>query len=280
MIHHFTVDLEDWYHVSAFESTIEREQWPRMPSRVVASTHRLLDLLDETGQRATFFTLGWVAEQQPDLIRELVARGHELACHTWWHRRVHQQSPEAFARDIRDAKTRLEDIASVAVVGFRAPSFSIIRGCEWAFEELVQAGFSYDSSVFPIRRPGYGFVGAPVAPYMIDTPSGALQEYPLATVRLLQYRLPGAGGAYLRHLPLALVSTAIAQAEAEQRPAMLYVHPWEVDVEQPRLDVGLLTRWRHYGGLHRMYPRLQHLLRTHRFASVAAAPYSFERVAV
>ncbi len=267
-VHLFSVDLEDWYHVSAFEPHVPRSHWPEMPSRVVASSYVLLDLLSEAGHSATFFVLGWVAERQPSLIRELVARGHEVASHTWWHRRVFSQDVREFQAEVTDTRHRLEDIGGAAVTGFRAPSFSITPEASWAFEALVEAGYEYDSSVFPIRRPGYGYPGAPLAPYVIDTPSGPLREYPLATVSFGGMRLPAAGGAYLRHLPSGLVDTAIRQAEAASRPAMLYVHPWEVDPGQPRIAVGRVTRLRHYGGLARMAPRLQRILGQHTFTSV------------
>ncbi len=268
VVHHFTVDLEDWYHVSAFESVIAREQWPSMQTRVAASTYRLLDIIGEAGHLATFFTLGWVADRHPGLIRDIADQGHEVACHTWWHRRVFTQAREEFAEDIRMSKARLEDITGVPVRGFRAPSFSITPGTEWAFEELANQGFTYDSSVFPIWRPGYGNPNAPAGPYEIRTPSGTLLEYPLATFRMLGTRLPGAGGAYLRHLPFGLVRRAVRAAEAESRPAMIYVHPWELDVDQPRLAVGRLTALRHYGGLQRTAPRLAKLLSEFRFTSI------------
>ncbi len=267
--HLFSVDLEDWYHVSAFEPHVARERWGELPSRVVASTQVLLDLLDEAGHKATFFTLGWAADRHPELVREVVARGHELAAHTWWHRRVHSQQPTEFRRESLETRERLQEIAGVPVLGFRAPSFSITPSASWAFEALVEAGYAYDSSVFPIRRPGYGYPGAPLDPYVIDTAAGPLREYPLATLSLGRARLPGAGGAYLRHLPLTLVRSTIRQAVTARRPAMLYVHPWEVDVAQPRLAVGALTTWRHYGGLARTAPRLQRLFREFRFTSVA-----------
>lgn len=279
-MHLFSVDLEDWYHVSAFEPHVPRSHWPEMPSRVVASSYVLLDLLSEAGHSATFFVLGWVAERQPSLIRELVARGHEVASHTWWHRRVFSQDAREFQAEVTDTRHRLEDIGGAAVTGFRAPSFSITPEASWAFEALVEAGYEYDSSVFPIRRPGYGYPGAPLAPYVIDTPSGPLREYPLATVSFGGVRLPAAGGAYLRHLPSGLVDTAIRQAEAALRPAMLYVHPWEVDPGQPRIAVGRVTRLRHYGGLARMAPRLQRILGQYAFTSVQKWESAHLRVAV
>jgi polysaccharide deacetylase family protein (PEP-CTERM system associated) len=266
--HLFSVDLEDWYHVSAFEPYVPRARWDAMPSRVADSTRRLLDLLDAAGHRATFFMLGWSAARDPALTREVVARGHELAAHSWWHRRVCTQPPATVRAEARETRERLEDIAGVAVCGFRAPSFSITPTSAWAFEVLVEAGYAYDSSVFPIRRPDYGYPGAPLAPYVIATPAGPLREYPLATLSVGPLRIPGAGGAYLRHLPLALVQATLRQAASVGRPAMLYVHPWEVDEGQPRLAVSALTRLRHYGGIARMVPRLAQLFTAHRFTSV------------
>jgi polysaccharide deacetylase family protein (PEP-CTERM system associated) len=267
--HLFSVDLEDWYHVSAFDAHVARARWGEMPVRVNESTAILLDLLDAAGHTATFFVLGWVADRHPNLVREVHRRGHEIASHTWWHHRVYSQAPEDFRRDVTTAKAQLEDLVGAPVVGFRAPSFSITPEAAWAYEVLVETGHAYDSSVFPIRRPGYGNPGAPLAPHVIATPSGPLREYPLATTGLGPLRLPGAGGAYLRHLPLALVRRAIREAEAAARPAMLYVHPWEVDPGQPRLPVGGLTTLRHYGGLARMAPRLASLFAAHAFMSVA-----------
>jgi len=267
--HIFSVDLEDWYHVSAFEAHVARDAWRSMPSRVAASTHRLLDLLEAASQRATFFVLGWLADREPELIRQVQARGHEIAAHTWWHHRVHSQQPDVFRQDAIDTKARLEDITGCTVEGFRAPSFSITPPAKWAFEVLVETGYRYDSSVFPIRRPGYGYPGTPLHPYIIETPSGQLREFPMAAVQVAGARLPGAGGAYLRHLPLGLVRIALAQAERARRPAMLYVHPWEVDPDQPRLPVGRITTWRHYGGLARTAPRLASLFGAYRFTSVS-----------
>jgi polysaccharide deacetylase family protein (PEP-CTERM system associated) len=266
--HLFSVDLEDWFQVSAFEPHVPRSRWHLMPSRVVKSTQLLLDLLDSAGHKATFFVLGWLARREPSLIREVVARGHEIAGHTWWHRRVHSQSADDFRRDALETRLRLEQLSGCAVTGFRAPSFSITPDATWAFEVLVEAGYRYDSSVFPIRRTGYGYPGAPLAPYVIETPAGPLREYPLATLSAASIRLPGAGGAYLRHLPLALVRGAIQQAERAHRPAMLYVHPWELDIHQPRLAVGAVTTLRHYGGLARVAPRLATLFAEHTFTSV------------
>lgn len=266
--HLFSVDVEDYFQVSAFERVAPIDTWDRYPSRVEVNTHGLLDLLARHEARATFFTLGWVAERFPGLIRDIVRAGHEVASHSYWHRRVTTLTPAAFREDLRRSKQVLEDVAGERVDGYRAPSFSIVPGVEWAWEILVEEGFTYDSSAFPIVRPGYGNPGAPRDPHVIVTPSGPLHQYPLATASIGAIRLPGAGGGYLRILPPALLHRAVAEAERRQAPAMCYIHPWEIDPEQPRLPVGLLTRIRHYTGLSVALSRLDALLASNTFTSV------------
>ncbi len=269
-VHHFSVDVEEHFQVSAFEQVAPREGWSAHPSRVVANTARLLDLLASCGATGTFFVLGWVAERHPDLVRRIVAGGHEIGSHSWWHQRVLTLTPDAFRRELHDSKALLEDISGTPVEGFRAPSFSIVPGIEWAFDILLEEGYRYDSSVFPIQRPGYGYPGAPLGPYWIERPAGRLLELPLATLTLGGLRIPAAGGGYLRQFPLAVIRGAFRQAEQQRRPGMFYIHPWEVDPEQPRLPVGALTRIRHYRGLARTAPRIQDLLGRFRFVSVRA----------
>lgn len=268
--HFFSVDVEEYFQVQALESVVGREAWDRHPSRVEASTDRILALLAEREMTGTFFTLGWIAERFPQLVRRIVAGGHEVASHGYLHRRITTLSPDEFRDDVRRARAQLEQVAGTEVVGFRAPSFSIVPGMEWAFEILVEEGYRYDSSVFPIRRPGYGYPGAPGRPYVISTPAGPLNEFPLATLRVAGLRLPAAGGAYLRLLPYALCAAALRQSAGRGEPAMTYVHPWEIDDGQPRLDVSPMTHLRHYGGLAGMEGRLQRLLRDFRFQSVKA----------
>ena len=268
--HFFSVDVEEYFQVQALERVVDREAWDRHPSRVEGSTDRILALLAERGMTGTFFTLGWIAERFPQLVRRIVGAGHEIASHGYLHRRITALAPAEFRDDVRRARAQLEQVAGTEVAGFRAPSFSIVPGMEWAFEILVEEGYRYDSSVFPIRRPGYGYPGAPARPYVISTPAGPLNEFPLATLRVAGLRLPAAGGAYLRLLPYALCAAALRQSAARAEPAMTYVHPWEIDDGQPRLAVSPLTRLRHYGGLAGMEGRLQRLMRDFRFQSVKA----------
>jgi polysaccharide deacetylase family protein (PEP-CTERM system associated) len=263
------VDLEDYYHVSAFEHIAPTDSWDRYPVRVVESTRRMLDLLDAANATATFFVLGWVAERQPALVREVAARGHEIAAHSYWHRRVTTLERSVFLDDAIRVREVLEQITGSAVVGYRAPSFSITPSNVWAFESLVEAGYRYDSSVFPIRRRGYGFPGAPRVAYRIDTPSGPLDEYPMATLQRAGMTLPAAGGGYLRHLPFGLIERCRDECIRQAMLGVFYVHPWEVDPGQPRLSVGAVTRWRHYGGLSETGAKLARLLGGAPFTSFA-----------
>ncbi len=268
--HFFTVDVEEHFHVSAFEPVLSRDQWDRQPSRVVPSTETLLDALAEAGVEGTFFVLGWVAERQPDLVRRIAAAGHEIASHSFWHQRVNTIDADGFRDEVRRSKAILEDLAGAPVEGFRAPSFSITPGTEWAFDVLLEEGYTWDSSIFPVRRPGYGYPGAPRWPYWIRRPAGSLLELPLTTLSLGPARIPAAGGGYLRHLPFGVVRAAFEGAVRAGRPGMFYTHPWEVDPDQPRLPVGPVTAVRHYRGLDRTLPRIRALLAEFRFGSVRA----------
>ena len=267
--HIFTVDVEDYFHVHAFERTVSRSEWRAFPSRIVRNVDVLLELLDEHGVTGTFFVLGWVADVYPDVVRRIANAGHEIASHGWWHRRVPTLAPEEFRAEVRASKELLEDISGEAVLGYRAPSFSIIPGHEWAFDVLLEEGYRYDSSLFPIRRSGYGYPMAPPVPHFIGRPQGLLAEFPLATTVCAGVRLPAAGGGYLRHLPFALVRRAFREHSDCGIPAMFYIHPWEVDPDQPRLQATWLTRLRHYNGLEDTLPRLQRLLSEFRFTSAA-----------
>lgn len=267
-VHLFTVDVEDYFQVNAFEGLVDRATWDRYPSRVEQNTDRLLDLLASHDVRGTFFTLGWIAERFPALLRRITEQGHEVASHGYWHRKVSTLSPEAFRQDVRDSRLRIEDATGLPCVGFRAPSFSIRPGMEWAFEILVEEGYRYDSSVFPISRPDYGYPSAPPFPVLLHTPSGSLLELPLATARLAGLRVPAAGGGYLRQFPLGLIAEAFSQWGELGVSTVLYIHPWEIDPDQPRLPAGLIARARHYRNLHRTLPRLQSLLERFKFTSV------------
>lgn len=268
--HIFTVDVEDYFQVNAFEGLVDRAEWDRYPCRVEQNTARLLDLLARYNARGTFFTLGWIAEHHPQVVRQIAEAGHEVASHGYWHRKVDTLSPEAFRQDIRESKQRIEDLSGQPCLGFRAPSFSIRPGMEWAFEILAEEGYRYDSSIFPISRPDYGYPKAPPCPVMLHTSAGELLELPMATMLVAGFRLPAAGGGYLRQLPFRLTMDAFAQWGELGVSAVLYTHPWEIDPEQPRLNAGLLTRVRHYRNLGRTLPRLQQLLEKFKFTSVAA----------
>ncbi len=268
MKHFFSVDVEEHFHAHVFERAIPRDSWDSQPSRVAAATDRLLDLLARHNVNGTFFVLGWVARRSPDLVRRIAGAGHEIGSHTWSHPRVSTLTPATFGEELRSSKAILEDLSGQPVLGFRAPSFSILPGMEWAFDTLLEQGFTYDSSLFPIRRPDYGWPGSPTHPHQITRPGGALLELPMATTTLLGAVVPAAGGAYLRHFPFWIIRRAFAGAARDGAPAMLYVHPWEVDLEQPRIPVSRLTRARHYGGLERTLPRLARLLEQFRFGSV------------
>lgn len=267
--HVFSVDVEEHFHALALERAAPRDLWPGLPSRVEPMTDLLLDLLARHGATGTFFVVGWVAERHPDLVRRIAAQGHEVGSHTWWHRRVFSQPPAEFRDEVRRTRALLQQLSGQPVLGFRAPSFSILPGCEWALDVLIEAGHRYDSSFFPIHRPGYGNPGSPPMAHRIERPAGELVELPMMTLPLLGVRLPASGGAYLRHGPYALTAAALRHCERAGHAGMLYIHPWEVDTGQPRFAVPWLTRVRHYGGLRRTLPLLTRLLSEFRFTSAA-----------
>ncbi len=269
MRHHFTVDVEEHFQVSAFEGSVPREDWDGLESRVAGNVERLLVLLAEHDARGTFFVLGWIAERHPGIVRDIAAAGHEVASHGCDHRRVTDQSRDQFRESARRSKGVLEDLVGMPVLGFRAPSFSIVKGREWALDVLIEEGYRYDSSLFPVRRRGYGYATGQRDPYWIERPAGRLYEVPPATLRRVGVNLPAAGGAYFRIFPYGLVGAAFRQAERRDVPATFYVHPWEIDPDQPRLAVPTSARFRHYTGLHRTLPRLRRLLSEFRFTSIA-----------
>jgi len=258
--HHFTVDVEEYFQVSAFEPHVARADWERLESRVARAVETLLALLERHGARATFFVLGWVAERHPTLIKAIAAADHEVASHGWDHRRVTEQSREQFRQSVRRTKCVLEGIVGEPVVGFRAPSFSIVRGHEWAWDVLIEEGYTYDSSLFPITRPGYGYPGGARDPHVLKSQAGTLLEIPPATLRRVGINVPAAGGAYFRLLPYGLTRAAFRDCARRGVPGTFYLHPWEVDPDQPRLDVSWSARTRHYGGLARTVPRLERLV--------------------
>jgi len=278
--HHFTIDVEEYFQVSAFEARVARSDWGRLESRVAREVGVLLELLARHQTRATWFVLGWVAHRQPGLIRAIARAGHEIASHGWDHARVTHQTPVEFRQSIRRCKQLLEEITGLPVMGFRAPSFSIVPGREWALDILLEEGYRYDSSLFPMRRPGYGYPGGLRDPYWIERPAGKLVEIPPSTVRWCGLRLPAGGGAYFRLFPYGVVRAALLQSQRRGVPGTFYIHPWELDPAQPRFHVPWLTRVRHYGGLRRTGQRLERLLAEFRFTAVQETVTTLSAVTV
>jgi polysaccharide deacetylase family protein (PEP-CTERM system associated) len=267
-----SVDVEDWFQVQAFADRIARADWDRFPPRVERNTHAALELFGEANVKATFFTLGWVAERFPRLIRRIVDDGHELASHGWAHVRVDSQSPEAFRDDVRRTKLLLEDAGGAPVLGYRAATFSIGAGESWAFKVLAEEGYAYSSSIYPIRHDYYGMPDAPRFPFHPAGEEGVL-EIPMTTLRLGGRNLPCSGGGYFRLLPYALSRWQLRRVNrVDGRPCVFYFHPWEVDPAQPRQrGVSAKTAFRHYTNLGRMQDRLRRLLRDFRWTRMDRA---------
>jgi polysaccharide deacetylase family protein (PEP-CTERM system associated) len=259
IVNALTIDVEDYFQVSAFAGTIERSAWESMPCRVEGNIDRILAMLGEHEVHATFFALGWIAERYPEMIRRIVDAGHELGSHGYDHSRASEQGYGAFLADIRLAKAVLEAVAGREVRGYRAPSFSIGKRNEWAFECIADAGYRYSSSVYPIRHDHYGM---PDAPRFAHEVCAGLLEIPVTTVRVFQSNWPAGGGGYFRLLPYWISQWSIRRVNAvDRQPAMFYFHPWEIDAEQPRVEgLAAKKRFRHYVNLRRMAPRLKRLL--------------------
>ena len=263
-----SVDVEDYFHVEAFAGSVDRARWDSYPSRVEANTRRLLDLLDEQRVEATFFILGWVAERQPGLVREIVERGHEPACHSYEHRLVYRLTPREFKADAQRAKDLVEQACGRAIQGYRAPSYSITLKSLWALDILRELGFTYDSSIFPIRHDVYGIPSAPRFPFRVSTRSGPLVEYPITTFRLLgDWNWPLGGGGYLRIPPFWYTRLGLRRVQRERLPVIAYIHPWEVDPDQPKLAGPLKSRLRHYTNLATTAARVRRLLALGEFTS-------------
>jgi polysaccharide deacetylase family protein (PEP-CTERM system associated) len=260
------VDVEDYFQVEAFAGSVDRNGWDKWPSRVVANTHRALDLFDQHDAKGTFFFVGWVAARFPQLLREVQSRGHELACHSYWHRTVYSLTPDEFREDTRQAKHVIENATGVAVNGYRAPSWSITKSCLWALDILAEEGFTYDSSIYPIHHDLYGVPGAQRFPYTHACANGlTLREFPPATLRILGTNLPAAGGGYLRIFPSAFTELAFRTFEKNGERVVVYLHPWELDPEQPRIQGPLKSRVRHYTNLKHMHTKLNTVLSRRKF---------------
>jgi len=265
-----TFDIEEYFHAEVFARTLSPEEWPSLASRVVDTTERLLDILDYADVRATFFILGWIADRYPTLVQDIAGRGHEIACHGYGHQMIQRQSRLEFAKDLQQAKTAIEDAAGTAVIGYRAPTFSVVRETLWSLEVLWEAGFQYDSSIFPIVHDRYGIPDAPRFPHRVPITNGhGIVEFPLSTITFLGRRLPVAGGGYFRLLPYSVTRRAIQHLnKREQQPAIVYLHPWELDVHQPKVRVGWLSHLRHSVNTHSTEGKLRRLLTDFHFAPV------------
>lgn len=271
-----TVDVEDWFHVQALSSSIDRSTWDQREYRAVANTHRLIELFATHNVRATFFVLGWIAERSPELLRDIAAAGHELACHGFSHRLVYTQTPAEFRDETIRSKALIEDAAGTRVRGYRAASYSITKRSLWALDVLLDAGFEYDSSIFPVRHDTYGIPDAPTTPGRIKAPSGReIVEFPLTTWQLGPLRVPVAGGGYFRLLPEWVIHRGLMAANRRGVPAVFYLHPWEVDPGQPRVRVNALSRLRHYRGLGQTVTSLDRLCRRFSFGTMHDVLTSF-----
>ena len=275
--HFFTVDVEEYFQVKALESAVARGDWLSQPSRLEQSIDALLETLERHHATGTFFVLGWIAEHRPEVVRAISRAGHEIASHGFWHQRVTALDADSFRDDVRSSKHALEDLIGGTVIGYRAPSFSIIPGWEWAFDVLLEEGYKYDSSLFPIRRRGYGYPNSVRLPHIIERIGGRLAEFPLATTNILGYPVPAAGGGYLRQFPLAIIQRAFREANERAEPATFYIHPWEIDPAQPRLPVSPLNRVRHYRGLAGALERIEQLLDEFSFGAIANYLPTLER---
>lgn len=270
MINAMTVDVEDYFHVSGFASIVSRESWDGYQSRVCRNTERLLEIFGEADVTATFFVLGWVAERFPSLVQRIHRAGHELASHSYDHGLVYDKTPEAFRADLQRARHAIEDAAGVAVVGYRAPSYSITERSLWALDILIHEGYAFDSSIYPIRHDRYGIPRWTRHIHRIDRAGKYLWELPGSTVRHLGTNLPMGGGGYFRMLPYWWTRRGIRRLnDVEGRPAVFYLHPWEIDPDQPRLNASAISRQRHYYNLDQTESRLRRLLDEFRFGSVS-----------
>lgn len=265
--HIMSVDVEDYFQTEAFADRVPRSAWNSYPLRVERNMHRILDLFDEHNVEATFFFVGWIADRMPNLVREVVARGHEVGCHSYWHRPIYRLNVNDFRQDTRMGIWAIEDAAGMPVLGYRAPTWSITSDSLWAIAVLMEEGFLYDSSIYPIHHDLYGIPGARRNPYAWRSGASILMEFPPATMTVANTTFPAAGGGYLRIFPLAYTRMALRAAEQAGRRAVIYFHPWEIDPEQPRMKGRWRSHFRQYAGLSTMEQKLSELLNCYRFTS-------------
>lgn len=276
MLNAFTIDVEEYFHPTEVQKTIGVDSWRDLPSRVENQMARILELLEEKQTKATFFVLGWIAEHHPRMVRSIVEAGHEIACHSYAHQLVYELTPEEFRADTRRAVAAIQDACGVSPKAYRAPSYSIVNKSLWALDILVEEGFTQDSSIYPISHDRYGIPGFNRHSHIIQTPSGPIQEIPIATTKLSEGKLaPVGGGAYLRLLPYRYTAAGLRRLNVvEGQRACVYFHPWEIDPNQPRLATGMISRVRTYTGLRGMYSKVSRLLSDFKFTTLSAA-YGF-----
>lgn len=269
MLNALSIDLEDYFHATSMAGTIGVEEWGKCERRVASSVHRLLKVLADYKVRATFFVLGWVAEREPQLIKDVHTAGHEIACHGYWHQLIYKQQPDEFRNDVRQAKQILEELINEPLRGYRATTFSVVQDTLWALDILIEEGFIYDSSIFPIHHDRYGIPKAERFPHHISRSNGQIFEFPLSTIRWMGYNIPIAGGGYLRFMPYWFIKKGITSLNRQHKPAIIYLHPWEIDPDQPRQKLGTLAGIRHYCNLDKMEGKLRQLLADFQFAPIA-----------
>lgn len=270
-VHHFTIDVEEYFHPTALAPYFSPDQWDGLERRSPGVIDRLMGFLAERDTRGTFFVVGWLAEKEPAMVRAIADAGHEVASHGYEHATVDVLGPDGFRESVRRSKAVLEEIVGSPVLGYRAPSFSIVPGREWAFDVLLEEGYRYDASLFPVRQhPTYGYPEAPRDPFWISRPAGQLAEFPSTTASVFGSTLPASGGAYFRILPYKLLQTGLRQAASRSAPGMFYLHPWELDDWTPRVAAPRLQRLRTFAGRRRTWPRMDRMLREFRFGPIEA----------
>jgi polysaccharide deacetylase family protein (PEP-CTERM system associated) len=271
LVHALSFDVEEHFQVGAFWSTMRRRQWDNYESRVERNVERILSILSLHGIRATFFVLGWVAEKHRGLVKVIASCGHEIASHGFGHELITSQTPSVFREDVRNSKDILEDIIGGQIHGYRAPSFSITSETQWALPILAEEGYVYDSSIFPIQHDRYGMPGANPWCHLLETPAGPLWEVPPSTIKIGPIRIPIAGGGYFRLYPYRILRNLLKRTAAEGHPLIMYLHPWELDPDQPRMEGSVVSKFRHYLNLRKTEARLQQLVKDFRFMSIREA---------
>ncbi|WP_250658256.1 XrtA system polysaccharide deacetylase [Alkalimarinus coralli] len=264
-----TIDVEDYFHVAALAESIPTSKWDSLECRAENNTDKLLELFASNTVNATFFTLGWVAERYPNIVKKIAAAGHEVASHGYSHQLIYNQTPEVFKEETYKSKVILEDIIQKDVIGYRAASYSITNKSKWALDTLCELGFRYDSSIFPVKHDLYGIPGSPRWPYKLETEHGnSIVEFPISTFNIANYKLPIAGGGYFRLFPYWFTKLGLGSINRVNEPFVFYLHPWEVDPEQPKVQASWFSMFRHYNNLDKCYSRLEQLLNDFEFTTV------------